>query len=133
MKYNIGVNRNVTVEMKGGELFVTIDEFPANRWAQLVAYRNEIDESVQKLVDKKQNVKLSVHVGGGWYVSVTSGFACVNIRLFYNHPKFGERPTQTGIVLRIKERDHLAQIHNNYPILSSTPTCNDHYNQEEFH
>jgi hypothetical protein len=56
MKYNIGVNRNVTVEMKGGELIVTIDEensrksvtFPANRWAQFVAYRNEIDESVQK-------------------------------------------------------------------------------------
>jgi hypothetical protein len=25
-KYNMGVNRNVTVEMKGRELFVTIDE-----------------------------------------------------------------------------------------------------------
>jgi hypothetical protein len=41
---------------------------------------------------------------------------------------------KTGIALRIKEwyalRDHLAQIHNNHPILSSTPTCNDHYNQE---
>jgi hypothetical protein len=145
MKYNIGVNRNVTVEMKGGELFVTIDEdnssksvtFPANRWAQFVAYRNEIDESVQQLVDKQQNVKLSVHVGGGWYVSVTSGFACVDIRLFYNHPKFGERPTKTGIALRIKEwyalRDQLVQIHNDYPTLVTTLTCSDHpdhYNQE---
>jgi hypothetical protein len=41
MKYNIGVNRNVTVELKDGELFVTIAEenssksvtFPAYQWA----------------------------------------------------------------------------------------------------
>jgi hypothetical protein len=92
---------------------------------------------VQQLVDKQQNVKLFVHVGGGWYVSVTSGFACVDIRLFYNHPRFGERPTKTGIALRIKEwdalRDQLAQNRNDYPTLSSTPTCNDQpdqYNQE---
>jgi hypothetical protein len=99
MKYNIGVNRNVTVEIEDGELFVTIAEenssksvtFPAYRWAQFVAYQTEIDESVKQLVDKQGNVKLFVHVGGAWYVSVTTGFACVDIRLFYNHPKFGER------------------------------------------
>jgi hypothetical protein len=145
MKYNIGVNRNVTVEIKDGELFVTIAEenssksvtFPAYRWAQFVAYQTEIDESVKQLVDKQGNVKLFVHVGGAWYVSVTTGFACVDIRLFYNHPKFGERPTKTGIALRIKEwyalRDLLNRIHNDYPTLTTTPTCNersDHYNQE---
>jgi hypothetical protein len=54
---------------------------------------------VTKLTAGQQDVKLQSDVGGGWYVSVTSGFYCVDVRKFYYLP--GVRPTKTGIALRL--------------------------------
>ncbi len=84
-RYRIGVNRNVAVKKQDGELYVTISEdksvksvtFPAKRWAQFVAIINRVDESLE------QRVNFSYHVGGAWYVSVTTGFQCVDIRKWY--------------------------------------------------
>lgn len=142
MKYDIGNGKAVTVEEKDGELFVSISEenslksvtLPAQRWAQFVACKNEIDESVKQLSDDQQHVKLFIHVGGAWFVSVNTGFACVDIRQFYHHARLGERPTKTGIALRIPEwhalRDLLTQIHIDHPILTSVSTCTHHFNEE---
>jgi hypothetical protein len=77
--------------------------FTYPRWAHFVEQFAEIDESVTKLTAGQQDVKLQLHVGGGWYVSVTSGFYCVDVRKFYYLPGVGVRPTKTGIVLRLYE------------------------------
>jgi hypothetical protein len=52
--------------------------FTYPRWAHFVEQFVEIDESVTKLTAGQQDIKVQLHVGGGWYVSVTSGFYCVD-------------------------------------------------------
>jgi hypothetical protein len=56
--------------------------FSFSRWAQFVEFFDEIDSAVDKLV-KDEEVKLNLHVGEAWYVSVTSGYRCVDIRKYY--------------------------------------------------
>jgi hypothetical protein len=77
--------------------------FTYPRLAHFVEKFVEIDESVTKQSAGQQDVKLQLNVGGGWYVSVTSGFYCVDVRKFYYLPGVGVRPTKTGIALRLYE------------------------------
>lgn len=83
--------------------------FTFQRWAQFAEQFTEIDESVIKLV-AKQDVRLQLHIGGGWYVSVTSGYWCVDIRKFYYLPDVGAKATKTGIALRLYEWARLKEI-----------------------
>jgi hypothetical protein len=139
-KFTIGVNRSVTVTKQGGDLSITIAEqgtdksaeFTTKRWVQFVRIFDQIDESLQQIT-ANQYVKYCTHVGGKWFVSVTTGFACVDIRQFYYHPTQGYRPTKKGIALRLPEwstlKEVVQQMNANYPILTTTETC-DHYNLE---
>jgi hypothetical protein len=77
--------------------------FTLCRWAQFVEFFDEIDQNVAKLVDGQQEVKLQLHVGAGWYVSVTTGYRCVDIQKFYSLTGVGIRPTKSGIALRLSE------------------------------
>lgn len=111
--------------------------FSYQRWSHLTEYFDTIDDCVAKLVLGQQEVKLQTHIGGGWYVSVTSGFRCVDIRQFYNLPGVGERPTKTGIALRLFEWDRLKavakEIREKHPTVGAAQPCwtqADHFNQE---
>ena len=143
-KFNIGVNRTVAVKKQNDNLTITISEqgtdksaeFTAKRWAQFVHWFDEIDESLQKIA-AKQYVKFCMHIGGKWHVSVTTGFACVDLRQFYYHHTNGPSPSKKGIALRISEwnalKDVVAQMNAKYPVLTTTLPCSlqaDHYNQE---
>jgi hypothetical protein len=140
-KYNIGGSRNVCINKNGS---VTIEDsstlksaaFTAKRFVQFLSYVDNIDEAVTQLL-MNQDVKLCTHIGGGWYISVTSGFLCVDFRQFYFNPFQGERPTKTGIALRIVEwftmKGLIPLMLQNHPILTTTTTCAsqpDHANQE---
>jgi hypothetical protein len=50
--------------------------------SQFVEYFDENDQSVAKLVEGQQEIKLQLHVGAGWYMSITTGYRCVDIRKF---------------------------------------------------
>jgi hypothetical protein len=85
----------------------------------------------------KQNVDLKLPIGGKFYVSVTSGFMCVDLREFYYHPINGVKATKRGIALRVTEwimlKDVMRQLLVKYPILTTTTPCMyepDHQNQE---
>jgi len=78
----------VTVKKHDGDTIITIEEegsdlktvtLPSRRLAQFVEAMGQVDEAINSLV-AKQYVQLSIHVGGKWYLSVTTGFACVDIR-----------------------------------------------------
>jgi hypothetical protein len=101
--------------------------FTYPRWAHFVEQFVEIDESVTKLTAGQQDVKLQLHVGGGWYVSVTSGFYCVDVRKFYYLPGVGVRPTKTGIALRLYEWARLKaaaeEIRQRHPKLAQAQPC----------
>ena len=51
-----------------------------------------------------EDVQYRQHIGGGHYVSVTSGFKCVDFRKFYMpYNQSDIRPTKSGITLRLDE------------------------------
>ena len=82
-------------------------------------------------------VSYKQHIGGGYYVSITSGFYCVDIRKFFQ--PYGEtdvKPTRQGIALRLREWDEMRKImdtiNNAYPTLGTALPCylgDDHLNQ----
>jgi Transcriptional Coactivator p15 (PC4) len=133
----IDERRRVVVKKQDGEFAVTIEEpgsdtksviLPAKRWAALVASEPLIDDSVHSLL-AKQYVKFNTHIGGGIFVSVTTGFACVDIREFYwNKEKQTALPTKHGIAMnmqqwpRLKEINQLIQEH--FPKLAKIELCN---------
>jgi len=143
--YSLGCDRFVSVKKQDGDVHVTIAEegsdvktvtFPSRRWAQFMEYMNIVDENVNKLL-VKQHVQLNLPIGGKWYVSVTTGFACVDIRQYYYHSLKGPSPSKKGIALRLPEWNSLKEImqelHHKHPTLSTAQPCSfqlDHQNQE---
>jgi hypothetical protein len=143
--YSVGANRYVVVKKADGDLNVTIAEsgsdvksvtFPSQRWVQFVQAMDQVDEAVVKLL-AKQDVQLNLHIGGKWHVSVTTGFACVDIRQYYYHSTKGPSPSKTGIALRLPEwtalREIVQQLHKKHPPLTTAIPCTfqlDHQNLE---
>jgi Transcriptional Coactivator p15 (PC4) len=133
--FSIGLNRYVSVKKQDGVLNITICElgsdvksltFPARRWVQLTSLVEQVDESINRLL-VKQNVDLKLAIGGKFYVSVTTGFICVDLREFYYHPTKGVSPTKRGIALRLNEwvtlKEVMQKLYVKYPILASTTPC----------
>ena len=145
-QFEIGQNRFVVVKNTKDNPTVTIlekgttkvAEFTFKRWAEFT--RSSIpaaDAALQQIQAGQEDVRLQRPIGGKWYISVTKGVACVDIRQFYWHPLVGERPTKTGIALRLNEwiklKELLPEIHAKFPILDKTEMCSsspDHQNQE---
>jgi len=75
-------------------------------WVNFILYCQQIDNEVKELNLKTRPVAFHLHLGGGWYVSVTGGYNCVDFRRFY--VLYGTlhenvRPTLDGISLRLDE------------------------------
>lgn len=105
------------------------------RWAQFTSFEYYMDQNVNKLLAKQESVAFQVHIGGGFYVSITSGFDCIDIREFYfNKIKGFPCPSRRGIALRIPEWEKLKQafqeINTKFPALSKVQPCMDHYSME---
>ena len=113
-------------------------EFTFQRWAHFTRMSiPAADAALQRIKDGQEDVHLQLPIGGKWYISVTKGIACVDIRQFYWNPLVGERPTRNGIALLFhqwtKLKELLPEIHAKYPILDKTEMCSsspDHQNQE---
>ena len=85
------------------------------------------------------DVKYQHHIGGGHYISVTSGYKCVDLRKFYkpDDANVGDiKPSRRGVALRFDEWATLCQlvetIHTTFPPLASAQPCyasDDHNNQ----
>jgi len=81
-------------------------EIPAVRWASFLLMQADIDESVKQIQEKKA-VTYFEHFGGGYYVSVSTGILCVDIRRFYCNEKGEIKPTRQGLALRLAEWNSL--------------------------
>ena len=84
-------------------------EIPANRWASFLLLQADIDEAVKQLQEKKF-VSYFEHFGGGWYVSVSTGIWCVDLRQFYCNEKSEIKPSKQGLALRISEWNTLMNL-----------------------
>ena len=106
------------------------------RWAQFRQSIEEIDAKVKALVNN-ESVSYRQHIGGGHYVSVTSGFRCVDFRKwFIPYGQTEIRPTRSGIALRLSEWAEIQKlvetINTAYPTLGTALPCyleDDHQNQ----
>jgi hypothetical protein len=124
---------DLSVTIKNQKSSVT---FPACRWKLLTRYFAEIQEGVDKL-QKKEHIKLFSHIGGGFYVCVTSGFKCVNIRRFRRAKNEQLLPTMDGLSLRLCEWNALLshvskKMAVDHPSMSGVVLCSDqldHCNQ----
>lgn len=110
--------------------------FTKTRWAAFICHLDEIERSVE-LLRADQPVEYQQHIGGKYYVTIFKGIKCVNIRRFFLPPNCKkERPTRSGIALRLDEWDALVvkidELHQKLPELKlATPCYNgeDHANQ----
>ena len=97
---------------------------------------HDINDKVKAMLEEK-DVKYRHHIGGAWYVSVTTGYRCVDFRKFF--VPVGEmepKPTRRGIALRIREWEQMPQlvqkINDKNPELGTAFQCylqDDHNNQ----
>ena len=76
--------------------------FLCYRWASLCQCIDDVNATV-KTMREGGDVKLQQHIGGGHYVSVTSGYRCVDIRLFFQPHGTEIKPTKRGVALRLDE------------------------------
>ena len=76
------------------------------RWVNFILYCKQIDNEAKEVNLKTRPVGFRLHLGDGWYVSVTSGYNCVDFHRFYvpygtSHEHV--HPTRDGISLRLDE------------------------------
>jgi len=141
--YKLGNDRVVTLSKNKDELCIKEKNsqksatFTPTRWASFLLCLDEIDSQLDKMF-RGEEVSYRNHYGGGWHVSVTSGFQCVDLRKFYI--PFGEKtvkPTKTGIALRLTEwavfKEEVQALHRDNPIVANFVPCflsQDHTNLE---
>ena len=81
-----------------------------------------------KALVNNEPVNYRQHIGGGHYVSVTTGFRCVDIRKFFM--PYGQtevKATRKGIALRLPEWSTLRKlvdtVNSTYPALGTALPC----------
>jgi len=109
------------------------------RWATFRQNIVDISVSAKAVAAGDEGFKLWQHIGGAHYVSVTSGYRCVDFRMWYQPygSKDGDiKSTKRGVALRFDEWSHLCTlvdtINTAYPSLASALPCyydDDHMNQ----
>ena len=110
--------------------------FTKPRWATFINQLDDIDKVVE-LLKSGQPANYFEHIGGRYYVSISQGFKCVNIRRYFKPSDGGkECPTRSGIALRLCEWDMLTSkihdLHDTLPELKDAVPCSandDHLNQ----
>jgi Transcriptional Coactivator p15 (PC4) len=130
-KYVIGENRYLVIkkdEIKMSENGTSkIALFTYARWAHFAEYFADIDSAVAQLMSGQPDIKLRLHVGSGWCVSVTSGYRYIDIRKFYVLPGVGERPTKSGLALRLHEwarlKEVASEIKEDHPDVAAVQPC----------
>ena len=113
--------------------------FSCYRWA---AFRQNIDDistNAKAVATGDEGIKLWQHIGGAHYVSVTSGYNCVDFRKWfqpYGSKDAEIKPTKRGIALRFDEWSDLCTLADKISVthssLSSALPCyydDDHVNQ----
>jgi len=72
----------VTLKIKDNDRMKSI-EFPPHRWASFRQKVQQVNDAVKDVAEGADGVNVRLHLGGGYYVAVTSGYRCVDFRKFY--------------------------------------------------
>jgi Transcriptional Coactivator p15 (PC4) len=113
--FSIGENRSVVVGENNIMLCDSVTKEYADltfkRWKVLRDEISDIDAAIRKVVLTRDNVQYRCHLGMTWFVTITSGVWCVDIRKYYkteagrldDHSIDVIRPTKIGISVQFQE------------------------------
>jgi hypothetical protein len=90
-------------------------EIPIVRWASFLLLQADIDDAVKLLLEKR-TVNYFEHFGASFYVSISTGILCVDLRRFYRNDRGEIKPTRQGFALRLTEWNELL---NQLPMIMS--------------
>jgi len=96
-------------------------------WAKLRMIVDEIETNVEALC-VNHPISYKTHIGGGYYVSITSGFNCIDIHKFYiPYGQTDPKMTRHGIALRLGEwaeiKNIISTINDKFPTLGTALLC----------
>ena len=106
------LGRSARVVDRMGEIFVLLTQtkgrevaLTLHRFNQLCVVMEDVQVAAQLLSEEDiPNLKLRLHLGSNYHVSVTSGYSCVDVRRFYVPKGKKElQPTRCGMALRLRE------------------------------
>jgi len=77
-----------------------------SRWVRLMSIRHQINIELEEIKLHVRSVSYRAHIGDNYYVSMTTGFDCVDVRHFY--VPYGlscdqMRTSRNGLALRLDE------------------------------
>ena len=106
------------------------------RWAQFRQISDQIEANAKRLADGDA-VNYREHIGGGYYVSITSGFLCIDVRRFcVPNGQTDVKPTRLGLAFRLPEwsamKEIMEKIDATYTTLATAVPCiltESHMNQ----
>jgi len=101
--------------------------FTPARWASFRLYMDEVADQLNCLSQDRDVVYCADH-GGGWHVSVNTGYRCVDLRIWYvPFGKTERKPTSTGIALRLCEwfafKQTVQHLQRDYPDVVNCTAC----------
>jgi len=96
------------------------------RWAQFRQISDQIEANAKRLADGDA-VIYREHFGGGYYVSITSGFLCIDVRFFVPNGQTNVQPTRWGLAFRLPKwlvmKEIMEKIDATYPTLATAVPC----------
>jgi len=108
--------------------------------ACLMSICRQINIKLEEIELYVRLVAYRAHIGGNYYVSVTSGYDCVDIRHFYvpyGLPCDQVRPSRNRLALRLDKWKHLLKlvptIHKRYPELIIAEPSDEESTQKAIH
>lgn len=113
-------------------------------WVQRSQSTKQIDlfshtcEALDGVIKGKCGIAVRHCLGYAWWVSVTSGYYCVDIRKFYlPNPRREQKPTRTGITLNRSEWNKFKQLvqlaESHYPSVATALPYLDHPLHHDHH
>jgi len=78
-----------------------------------MSIREKVDVEAREVNHQKRPVAYRAHIGDLYYVSVTTGYGCVDIRRFYVPYRLASEymhPTRNRLGLRLDEWAHLLEL-----------------------
>jgi len=131
--YELGFGRIVNVNKACDEITILEQasgkfvKFTASRWVVLQLNMAEIDDAIEKSL-LSSDFRCRSHLGAGWFCSVSSGYKCVDFRLwFVPIDQHDIKPTKTCLALKLciwrELKNTIKHVAVDYPRLSTAVTC----------
>jgi len=136
--FALGKRQDRVLKVEAGDVKITSTSVPekhvtltTKRWAHLMLTREKVDIEARE-VNRQTRPVAYWHIGNLYYVSVTIGYGCVDIRRFYVPYGLASEyvhPTRNGLGLRLDEWAHLLElvptIHRQHPELNVIAESSD--------